>query len=1303
MSGTAQGTRLRFQMARCLLTAAACVCVSALADAAASSEPRVLARQILAATGVKGGLIVHVGCGDGKLTAALRASESYSVHGLDAAAANIAKARAHIQSLGLYGTVSVEQWDGKRLPYIDNLVNLVICEQAGLVPQDEMMRVLCPDGVAYIRRSQPGAAVPQWTKSVKPRPKETDEWTHYLHDASNNAVSNDTVVGPPRRLQWAGSPRWSRHHDRMASMSALVSAKGRLFYIMDQGSRASILLPSKWALFARDAFNGTILWKRPIAKWYPHMWPFKSGHAQLPRRLVAVGGGVYATLSLDAPLTALDAATGETVRVYKGSKNTEEVIASDGVLFLLVNEAPFKAQEFSPVHRSIGQAKARVAKGWPWDEKPRSVLAVRADTGEILWRKPHPVVPLTLAANGERVLFHNGQKIVCLDRKSGEEMWSSEPITRRSSITTNFGPTLVVYQDVVLFAGGDRAMYGLSAKDGKTLWKGEHRRGGHNSPEDLLVVGGLAWSGSIAGGRDTGIFTGRDPRTGEVKNEFRPDVQTYWFHHRCYRSKATVRYLLPSRTGIEFVDPKTKHWETHHWVRGGCIYGIMPSNGLVYAPPHSCACYIMAKLYGFNALAPASAKAPAVRPAASPRLERGPAYASIGDRKLSIGNSSDWPTYRHDAARSGRTNAAVPANLKPEWQATLGGRLSSVTVADGKLFVASIDTHTVHALDANDGKVLWSYTAGGRVDSPPTIYQGTAIFGCADGYVYCLRAADGALAWRFRAAPAERRLMAFEQLESVWPVHGSVLVQDGVVSCVAGRSLFLDGGMRLVRLDPRTGRPLSETVLGDRDPESGKNLQVKVQGLNMPVALPDILSSDGQSVFMRSQRFDLEGRRLQVVTPADPARQAGEVSHLFSSIGFVDGTWFHRGYWVYGRTTLSGAGGYYRAGHVVPAGRILVFDDANVYGYGRKLQYFRWTTPLEHHLFAISKEPPPASAGRRARRGGGPQISIAKSESLNPANTPLTVEAWVKADRGDGVVLARGGPAHGYALLVKGGKPRFAVRVNQELSSVAAKQNVVGKWTHLAGVLTPDKTLQIYVNGELAGSGKASGFITADPHQAMEIGADESGNVGDYKSPFGFTGAIDEVKVYHRALSAAEVKKHCQAPGKPAADDAALVLYCSFDKGDAKDESGKKNHGTVEDAQPAKGKVGGAMKFAGRRTRRIRSALQYHWTQDLPLHVRAMVLADKTLFIAGPPDRVDEEKAFDGFSDAAVQAKLAEQGAAFRGQKGALLLAVSAADGKKLAELKLDVPPAWDGMVAARGRLYLSTTDGKVLCLDKSD
>jgi len=48
-----------------------------------------LARKILSETGVKGGLVVHLGCGDGKLTAALRANDSYLVQGLDADEGNV--------------------------------------------------------------------------------------------------------------------------------------------------------------------------------------------------------------------------------------------------------------------------------------------------------------------------------------------------------------------------------------------------------------------------------------------------------------------------------------------------------------------------------------------------------------------------------------------------------------------------------------------------------------------------------------------------------------------------------------------------------------------------------------------------------------------------------------------------------------------------------------------------------------------------------------------------------------------------------------------------------------------------------------------------------------------------------------------------------------------------------------------------------------------------------------------------------------------------------------------------------------
>lgn len=50
------------------------------------------------------------------------------------------------------------------------------------------------------------------------------------------------------------------------------------------------------------------------------------------------------------------------------------------------------------------------------------------------------------------------------------------------------------------------------------------------------------------------------------------------------------------------------------------------------------------------------------------------------------------------------------------------------------------------------------------------------------------------------------------------------------------------------------------------------------------------------------------------------------------------------------------------------------------------------------------------------------------------------------------------------------------------------------------------------------------------------------------------------------------------------------------------------------------------------------------------------------------------------------------------GEKGAMFFAVSTADGRKLAEYELDVPPIFDGMAATEGRLYMVMQDGSVVC-----
>jgi len=41
---------------------------------------------------------------------------------------------------------------------------------------------------------------------------------------------------------------------------------------------------------------------------------------------------------------------------------------------------------------------------------------------------------------------------------------------------------------------------------------------------------------------------------------------------------------------------------------------------------------------------------------------------------------------------------------------------------------------------------------------------------------------------------------------------------------------------------------------------------------------------------------------------------------------------------------------------------------------------------------------------------------------------------------------------------------------------------------------------------------------------------------------------------------------------------------------------------------------------------------------------------------------------------------------------------MSAEDGEKLAEYRLDSPPMFDGMAAANGRLYISAVDGTIVC-----
>ena len=339
----------------------------------------------------------------------------------------------------------------------------------------------------------------------------------------------------------------------------------------------------------------------------------------------------------------------------------------------------------------------------------------------------------------------------------------------------------------------------------------------------------------------------------------------------------------------------------------------MPSNGLIYAPPHQCACFMESKLYGFWAVA-AGSESRSQLPEQAPRLTKGAAFGSVS----STDNAHDpegWQMHRQGPRRGNAATTVLPDMLSEKWSAKIGGSLTAPVAANNRVVLARREAGEIVALDQNTGDVSWRFSAAGRIDSAPTIHRGMVLFGSADGRVYCLRLSDGALVWKFRAAAAERQTVAFNQLESLWPVHGSVLVQNDIAHFTAGRISYLDGGLQLFALNPSTGEVHANEPIANEHAGvdyTGRE-QIKREALtqnatdyktftapdqsdafSMAGSMSDILVGDGESIYLRQTRFNSDGEA-----------QSDDGMHLFCTSRLVDGDESQRSYMVYGSGDFS--------------------------------------------------------------------------------------------------------------------------------------------------------------------------------------------------------------------------------------------------------------------------------------------------------------------------------------------------------------------------------------------------------------
>jgi hypothetical protein len=205
--------------------------------------------------------------------------------------------------------------------------------------------------------------------------------------------------------------------------------------------------------------------------------------------------------------------------------------------------------------------------------------------------------------------------------------------------------------------------------------------------------------------------------------------------------------------------------------------------------------------------------------------------------------------------------------------------------------------------------------------------------------------------------------------------------------------------------------------------------------------------------------------------------------------------------------------------------------------------------------------------------------------------TTASVSAWIKPDTlsGEHVVFSSGTGAGPYWWVEQTNSALRWIGVAGALSNILDSASVLSanQWQYVVFVGTPS-SLKIYLNGAIVAQSNDS-IITSGTNVVNRIGSTQSRY---------FSGAMDDVRVYNRALSDSEVMQlyHLGAANVAHSNTVALssglVGYWNFDggathwnTGKVDDISGQNNTGQLINmsttTSPTPGKIGQALKFNG--------------------------------------------------------------------------------------------------------------------------
>ena len=184
-------------------------------------------------------------------------------------------------------------------------------------------------------------------------------------------------------------------------------------------------------------------------------------------------------------------------------------------------------------------------------------------------------------------------------------------------------------------------------------------------------------------------------------------------------------------------------------------------------------------------------------------------------------SASDWPMWRHDAARSAVAQDELPADLHLQWVRDLPSPKAAWPASQWKLqfdasyepivmnktiYVPSMVRDSVTAYSTRTGEEKWRFYADGPVRFAPVAYNEALYFVSDDGYLYCLNAESGELIWRVRAGPSDRKIIGNDRVVSMWPARGAPVIRDGIIYFAGGIWPFM--GTFIYALDAETGETI---------------------------------------------------------------------------------------------------------------------------------------------------------------------------------------------------------------------------------------------------------------------------------------------------------------------------------------------------------------------------------------------------------------------------------------------------------------------------------------------------------------